>query len=379
MTNWNEILAPKLGANDEYVILTQWLVSNGEKVEKNEPIAVLESTKAIIDFESPFEGYIYIIVEEFDEVPCGNVIGIITSESQDNILEEYKKTKLSKPEIEGENSNIPENLKLTKKARELLAKYKIDINLLPRNRILKENDIEELINKNNRNNEAEVNGMETAGKIKVDYIIKNENSNKIIIYGGGGHAKTCIDIIRQMGVFDIYGIVGRKLKLGSLVLGVPVVGDDEYLIKLYKEGYHLIVNGVGAVSNHPVREDIYIKLKNIGFYLPNILHPKSILEPSVKMGEGNQIMAAAAVGSDAVIGNNCIINTGSIISHDCSLADNVHTAPGAILAGNVIVGSNTLIGMGSCTYLRVKIGTNVTIYNGCIISHDITDNSIIKE
>lgn len=377
MENWNEILAPKLGTNDEYVILAQWLVSNGQRVEKDEPIAVLESTKTITDFESPFEGYIYIIEEEFSEIPCGNVIGIITSELQDNIPEEYKRNKIKAPEVEGEN-DIPEGLKLTKKARELLEKHKINFSLLPKNRILKENDIEEIINKNNQRNmpkESEKNSKNKA----TDYFIKNENSNKIIIYGGGGHAKACIDVIRQMGIFNIYGIVGRKLKIGSQVLGVDIVGDDDDLDTLYKEGYHMIVNGVGAVSNHPVREEIYKRLKSIGFYLPNIIHPKSIVEPSVKLGEGNQIMAAAVVGSDASIGNNCIINSGSIISHECILGDNVHIAPGAILAGKVSVGNNTLVGMGSSTYLRVKIGSNVTIYNGCVVSYDIADNTIIKE
>jgi 2-oxoglutarate dehydrogenase E2 component (dihydrolipoamide succinyltransferase) len=78
MNKWKEVLAPKLGTNDEYVIITQWLVDNGEKVEKNQPIAVLESTKATIDFETPFEGYLYIIEEEFNEVVCGKAIGIIT-------------------------------------------------------------------------------------------------------------------------------------------------------------------------------------------------------------------------------------------------------------------------------------------------------------
>jgi sugar O-acyltransferase (sialic acid O-acetyltransferase NeuD family) len=380
MNKWNEILAPKLGTNDEYVTITQWLVANGEKVEKNQPIAVLESTKAIIDFETPFEGYLYIIEEEFNEVVCGKAIGIITSELQNNILEEYQKTKQIEYEGVSADIKIPEDLKLTKKARELVEKHNIDVSLLSRERILKERDIEELINKNNQKAEEKHNKVETDNKIMgIDYIIKNENANKIIIYGGGGHAKTCIDILRQMGMFNICGIIGRKLKIGSLVLGVPVIGNDEDLNVFYRDGYHMIINGVGAVSNHPVREEIYKRLKNIGFYIPNIIHPKSAVEPSVKLGEGNQIMAAAVVGSDVAIGNNCIINSGSIVSHESKLGDNVHIAPGAILAGKVSVGSNTLIGMGSSTYLRVKIGSNVIIYNGCVISNDISDNAIIKE
>jgi sugar O-acyltransferase (sialic acid O-acetyltransferase NeuD family) len=377
MNKWKEVLAPRLGVNDEYVTLTQWLVSNGEKMEINQPVAALESTKASTEFESPFQGYIYIIEEEFTEVQCGKAIAIITEEPQENILEEYKNSKLSGPEETRNNVNIPEDLKLTKKARELIEKHEIDVSSLPRDRILKENDIEEFI-KGNHEHEQKDNEVQADSKINTaGFFIKNENANKILIYGGGGHAKTCIDILRQMRMFEIHGIIDTKHEIGSMVLGVPVIGNDEDLEHLYRDGYHMIVNGVGAVDNHSIREKIFNRLKNIGFYIPNIIHPKAAVEPSVKLGEGNQIMAGAVVGSDASIGNNCIINSGSIVSHDCKLGDNVHVAPGAILAGNVSIGNNTLIGMGSSTYLKVKIGSNVVVYNGCVINHDINDNSII--
>jgi len=190
----------------------------------------------------------------------------------------------------------------------------------------------------------------------------------------------CIDIINQMKTYKIIGIIDRDIKIGSKVMGIPVIAKDrdEDLKQLYNGGVKLIINGIGAATNHSIREKIYKKLKRIGFFIPNIIHPKASVEPSVSMGEGNQIMANAIVGSDVKIQNNCIINSGAIVSHDSVLENNVHIAPGAILAGRVFVGENSLIGMGSTIYLHIKIGESVIIYNNCSITKNIPDNSIIK-
>jgi hypothetical protein len=49
---------------------------------------------------------------------------------------------------------------------------------------------------------------------------------QIILIGGGGHFKSCIDVIEQEGIFDIAGIVDISEKRGLIVLGYPVIGTD---------------------------------------------------------------------------------------------------------------------------------------------------------
>ena len=38
---------------------------------------------------------------------------------------------------------------------------------------------------------------------------------ELVLIGGGGHCKACIDVIHTCRAFDIWGIVDRPEKLGS--------------------------------------------------------------------------------------------------------------------------------------------------------------------
>ena len=49
----------------------------------------------------------------------------------------------------------------------------------------------------------------------------------ILLVGGGGHCKACIDVIEQAGKFQIIGIIDFIDKLHQLVLGHSVIGCDE--------------------------------------------------------------------------------------------------------------------------------------------------------
>ena len=54
----------------------------------------------------------------------------------------------------------------------------------------------------------------------------------IVLIGGGGHCASCIDIIEQEAKFQIAGIIDIPDKLGTTLLGYPVIGSDENLALL---------------------------------------------------------------------------------------------------------------------------------------------------
>jgi len=46
---------------------------------------------------------------------------------------------------------------------------------------------------------------------------------KIILIGGGGHCKSCIDVVEQQGKYQIAGIVDLPEKLHQKLLGYEVI------------------------------------------------------------------------------------------------------------------------------------------------------------
>ena len=345
-----EIVMPRLGVNDEYVTIGQWLIKNGEFVRAGQEIASLETSKETDNLVAESDGFIFIEIEDGEDVKVGNKIAVIAESA------EYKQDISS--------NTVEINSKITAKAQVLIEKNHLDISSLSHLPLIRTKDLLPLLNSSN--------------------IIEPSKSNQLIIVGGGGLAKMCIDLINLNKEYGIHGITDYGIPVGTEILGVPVLGNDEILGSLHKEGYMTAVNAIGSISIDntskifSLRKIIYDRIKSHGFFMPVLIHPSARVAISAQIGEGTLIMENAVVGCDAVIGNDCIINTGAIISHDCRIGHHSRISPGAILAGGITVGENSLIGMGTTIYLGVKIGRNVVIANGKNIMNDIPDNSVIK-
>lgn len=201
--------------------------------------------------------------------------------------------------------------------------------------------------------------------------MKNKK-NKLVGVGAGGHAKVMIEIIRQIGGYDLIGLLEKNKKLwGATVSGVPVLGGDDLLRKIYKEGIHQVFIGVGSVGDATLRKKLYLTVHEAGFKIINVIHPKAIVSPSVKLGKGFIMMAGAIANADTQFGNNVIVNTGAIVEHGCVIGDHVHIASGARLASTVHVGEGSHIGLGASIKQSVRIGKNVVVGAGAVVIEDV--------
>ena len=194
--------------------------------------------------------------------------------------------------------------------------------------------------------------------------------NKMIIVGGGGHAKVVIDAAKLSGAYDICGIVDPKLPEGASVLGVKAVGGDEKLTQLFGKGIKYAFIGIGSVGECNVRKIIYGKLMKIGFCLPTVKHPDAVVSDDVELGEGTFIAAGVVINPGTKIGKNAIINTSSSIDHDCIIGDFVHIAPGVTLSGGVKVGDETHIGVGATIIQDINIGRGRIVKAGSTVVRD---------
>ncbi|AVQ37351.1 serine acetyltransferase [Clostridium botulinum] len=198
---------------------------------------------------------------------------------------------------------------------------------------------------------------------------------KIVLVGAGGHCKVIIDIIRSNNVYEIIGIIDKYTTEKSL-LDISIIGDDNKLKEVYKDGVKNAFLCIGALGDLNLRNKIYNNLKEIGFKLPVLMHNTAIVSKYAAIEEGTCIMPGAIINSGAKIGKNCIINTGAIIEHDCVIEYNCHISPRAVLGGSVSIEKNTHIGIGATVIQGVNIGCNVTIGAGSVVISSIPDNVV---
>lgn len=194
---------------------------------------------------------------------------------------------------------------------------------------------------------------------------------KIILIGGGGHAKVVIDAVKCAKKFEIYGIVDPALRKDDTVLGIPVIGNDSVLPKIFKDGIKYAFIAVGSIGNCIIRKKIYDNLKKIGFKLPIIVHPKVAIAKDVELGEGTFVAAGVVINPSTKIGKNVIVNTHSSIDHDCLIGDFVHIAPGVTLSGGVIVKDEAHIGTSASIVQGINIGKRNIVPAGYVVRDNL--------
>lgn len=194
---------------------------------------------------------------------------------------------------------------------------------------------------------------------------------RIVLIGGGGHAKVVIDAIREAKNFEIYGIIDPALKIGGSLLDVKVKGADDLLPQISRSGVRRAFISVGSIGDCEPRKRIYDNLRKLGFQLPVVIHPKAVVAGDVELGAGTFVAAGAIINTGTRIGKNVIVNTSSSVDHDCTIGDFVHIAPGAVLSGGVKVGDEAHVGTGANIIQDITIGEKAFIGAGSIITNDV--------
>ncbi len=201
---------------------------------------------------------------------------------------------------------------------------------------------------------------------------------KVIGLGAGGHAKGVIEILGGDQSYEIVGLLTPNQESHpEQVFDVPVIGSDEMLPQLFREGVEHFFVGVGGVGNNQPRKKLFELAQSLNFSPVKVVHPQAIVSPSVIMGDGVTLMAGAIINAGTQLGSNVIINTGALIEHDCIIADHVHIATGAQLAGTVNVGEGAHIGIGAIVRQGITIGHHAIIGAGAVVVKDVSPDTVV--
>jgi len=189
-------------------------------------------------------------------------------------------------------------------------------------------------------------------------------SEKIILQGGGEHAKVVLDGLlgmkaRVVALFDP--------KYGGELLGIRQRGEYD---PLFEPDAKAIV----AIGNNMTRKKVVAFTKH---EFTKFMHTTSIVSANCSIGEGSMIMQGATVQVHARVGSHVIVNTGARIDHDCELSEYVHVAPGVVLCGRVKVGEGAMVGAGAVVLPGVSIGAWATVGAGAVVTKDVDEGAVV--
>lgn len=198
---------------------------------------------------------------------------------------------------------------------------------------------------------------------------------EIILIGGGGHCKACIDVIEQEGRFTIKGIIDIPEKIGQTILGYPIINSDKNIETIVSKYKNVLIT-VGFIKTPKLRIELFNNINSLGGKFPTIISPKAYVSKHTIIGRGTIIMHGAIVNAATKIGNNCIVNNLALVEHDTIIGDNSHISTGARINGSCNVGDNCFVGSGSIINHGIKILSDVIIGSGSLIRKDVVKQGL---
>lgn len=205
-----------------------------------------------------------------------------------------------------------------------------------------------------------------AGRESCEYSKWGETvMEKLILVGGGGHCKSCIDVIEQEDQYKIAGILDQEELIGQKVLGYDIIGSDNCMEKYASKGYVFLIT-VGQIRSSSLRKELFAKLQACNGEIATIISPRAYVSKHASIGKGTIVMHDALVNADASIGKNCIINSKALIEHDTIIEDFCHISTAAVVNGGTVVKEGSFLGSNAVSKEYVETSIDDFIKAGTI-------------
>ena len=353
MNKSTEITILQHGVNDEFATVIEWLFDDKSYVEKNQPIALLETTKATFELEASCNGYLRITGEVNNQYEVGHVIGYITEKENTQIPKILKDSSNSK--------SVKVETQFTKKALKIAKKYDLDLNLIKSDHIISEKEILEYVNIPKKSHKD---------RSHLPY------TEKIFIYGAPFSHAVLIDleIIKHFPEYQVAYYVDDDPSIqGKVVYGIDVLSWKEFEKKQKKENINKFFISIGNMVYR--REKFRICIES-GMEPINLIHPSAEISSYAEIKSNVLIKRGAIIGPGTLIGDGCIIDNGVTVSHDCSIDSFCHLAPGVSLGSDVTIKTFSVISVGASISTGVTIGESVIVATGSAILQNV-ENQIV--
>jgi sugar O-acyltransferase (sialic acid O-acetyltransferase NeuD family) len=192
----------------------------------------------------------------------------------------------------------------------------------------------------------------------------------LIIFGAGGLGREVKTIVDVLPGWYVEGFCDDGTKVGSVVNGVKVLGDANFLLQQPE------IFVVVAIGDPQVKQQVIQKLlSSKGIHFVTLIHPRAILGDlhTIDIGEGSIITAGCVLTTNIRIGKHVLINLNATVGHDVTIGDCSSIMPGVNLAGEVKIGSGVLVGSGANILNKISVGNSAVVGSGAVVTKNVPE------
>src|SRR5512133_3350918 len=79
---------------------------------------------------------------------------------------------------------------------------------------------------------------------------------KLILLGGGGHCRSCIEVVQSTKQFAISGIIDKDHWVDHL-MGIPIIGGDDKIPEMIEKNNYQFMVTLGQIKSSTGRRRLY--------------------------------------------------------------------------------------------------------------------------
>lgn len=157
----------------------------------------------------------------------------------------------------------------------------------------------------------------------------------LLILGAGRYGQVVKETADAMGCFDRISFLDdiSPIAIGKLV-------DYEHYVQEYTYAFV-------AIGNPHIRQLWLEKLEQIGYVLPVLVHPKSYVSSSARLGKGTIVEPMAVVSTEAIVEKGGLLCAGCVVNHNAHIMQMCQIDCNAVVESDAVVPEGTKVYSGT--------------------------------
>ncbi|GIF13758.1 biotin/lipoyl-containing protein [Actinoplanes teichomyceticus] len=360
----NPVLVPTNDVNSEHGVLVMWFADDGAEVAKDELLAEVETSKAVLEVLAPVAGVLLHRAGKGAEVPLTEPIAMLFDDvaARDAYVAQQAAAAADRP------AGGP---RATVKAVRRAAQLGVDLSTLGLDRLITVKDVEAAV--------AQPAAAAAVGPAELPAPLAGApGRQRILLVGAALGATQVLDILAGSTTQQAVAIVDDDVsRWGGEVHGVPVVGGTGRLTELFRAG--AFDAAVIAIGRSPaVRARFRQVCADAGIPLANAIDPTAKIATDVRLGQGNIICAFCHVATGVRMGDNNFFSAYTSFDHHSVIGNDNATGPSCYTSGKVTIGDRVRFGTGIVIEPDVQIGDDAAIASGAVIVSSVPAEHAVK-
>lgn len=196
----------------------------------------------------------------------------------------------------------------------------------------------------------------------------------MLIIGAGGFALQLVDDLIASKNNDIVFWSEMETKFDCLKDHFRILSTDQQVTDYFTNVSASFAVGIWDIED---RKRLTKKFTDLGGQLTSFISPYTQLSSYTNVGAGSFVLYKTASEPYVEIGENCIINKKISFGHGARVSSFCSIGPHSLIASDTEIGENSYVGMRAVIQPKVKIGRNVIIASGSVVTKNIADNAVV--